>query len=83
MLAERSLQGCCNSACPRQFLQTGLTYVGTAKRLSADTWCIVGCTVGATPALQVWDCRSRNFDPIQTMKVFGDSVMGVAAAEDR
>ena len=34
-------------------------------------------------AMQVWDCHSRNFDPIQTMKVFGDSVMGVAAAEGR
>lgn len=51
--------------------------------LSAHIWYIIGLNLGGTPALQVWDCRSRSFDPIQTMKVFGDSVMGVAAAEGR
>ena len=44
------------------------------RRLNRSRSCL--CT-------QVWDCRSRSFDPIQTMKVFGDSVMGVAVAEGR
>ncbi|KAK9828990.1 hypothetical protein WJX72_003265 [[Myrmecia] bisecta] len=32
---------------------------------------------GYDQAVSVWDCRSRSFDPIQTMKPFGDSVTSV------
>lgn len=38
-------------------------------------------TGGYDQAIRLWDCRSRSFDPIQTMKSFGDSVTSVAIAD--
>ena len=38
-------------------------------------------TGGYDQAIRLWDCRSRSFDPIQTMKSFGDSVTSVAVAD--
>lgn len=38
-------------------------------------------TGGYDQAIRLWDCRSRSFEPIQTMKNFGDSVTSVAVAD--
>ena len=36
---------------------------------------------GYDQAVRVWDCRSRSFEPIMTMKPFGDSVTGVLVSK--
>mmetsp|Transcript_35402 Transcript_35402/g.78580 ORF Transcript_35402/g.78580 Transcript_35402/m.78580 type:complete len:317 (+) Transcript_35402:80-1030(+) len=36
-------------------------------------------TAGYDQCIKVWDCKSRSLDPIQTMKMFEDSVTGVVA----
>ena len=38
-------------------------------------------TGGYDQAIRLWDCRSRSFEPIQTMKSFGDAVTSVAIAD--
>ncbi|DBB14623.1 hypothetical protein WJX82_010312 [Trebouxia sp. C0006] len=38
-------------------------------------------TGGYDQAIRLWDCRSRSFEPIQTMKNFGDAVTSVAVAD--
>lgn len=38
-------------------------------------------TGGYDQAIRLWDCRSRSFEPIQTMKKFGDAVTSVAVAD--
>ena len=38
-------------------------------------------TGGYDQAIRLWDCRSRSFEPIQTLKNFGDAVTSVAAAD--
>ena len=38
-------------------------------------------TGGYDQAIRLWDCRSRSFEPIQTVKMFGDSVTSVAVAD--
>ena len=38
-------------------------------------------TGGYDQAIRLWDCRSRSFEPIQTLKHFGDSVTSVAVAD--
>lgn len=35
-------------------------------------------TAGYDQAVCMWDCRSNNFNAMQTMKVFADSVTSVA-----
>jgi mitogen-activated protein kinase organizer 1 len=40
--------------------------------------CSICVSGGYDQSVKVWDCRSRSIDPIQTMKVFHDSVMSVA-----
>ena len=39
-------------------------------------------TGGYDQAIRLWDCRSRSFEPIQTMKNFGDAVTSVAVADE-
>ncbi len=34
-------------------------------------------SAGYDQAVKVWDCRSRSWEPIQTMRVFADSVTSV------
>ena len=36
---------------------------------------------GYDQAVRVWDCRSRSYDAIQTMKPFGDSVTSVCMTD--
>lgn len=38
-------------------------------------------TGGYDQAIRLWDCRSRSFEPIQTLKNFGDAVTSVAVAD--
>ena len=38
-------------------------------------------TGGYDQAIRLWDCRSRSFEPIQTMKNFGDAVTSVSVAD--
>jgi len=38
-------------------------------------------SAGYDQAVKVWDCRSRSWEPIQTMRVFADSVTSVTVTE--
>ena len=38
-------------------------------------------TAGYDQAVKAWDCRSRTYDAIQTMKPFADSVTSVAITD--
>lgn len=38
-------------------------------------------TGGYDQAIRLWDCRGRSFEPIQTLKNFGDAVTSVAVAD--
>ena len=34
-------------------------------------------SAGYDQAVKIWDCRSRNWEPVQTMRAFADSVTSV------
>ena len=38
-------------------------------------------SAGYDQAVKVWDCRSRSWEPIQTMRVFADSVTSVTVTD--
>ena len=58
--------------CTHAFVLLQIAYAATDEVL---------VTGGYDQAVRMWDCRSRSFEPIQTMKNFGDAVTSVAVAD--